>query len=361
MNIELMDLGVDEEELDELLANKVGYKKQLSKIISKSRKDAKADKCLHCDKKVNSFCNSHSVPAFALRNIEVDGDVYFSNALVEFPLMDNGDGVNRAGTFKIICRECDSKIFSAYENPDAYKEEATPVMMAQIAMKNHLKVISKRLIEKGMYESIKEINPFNHEFVEHMHSVQDLDLNEAIKAYKRAKRASEKGWGDEYYLFCYEKLNYVVPIAFQSSITLITDLEGRIINDIYNISEQYLTQDIEIAVFPLKESSVVIMFRDTNNNRYRKFCKMFKKLSIEEKLGIINYIIFLYSEDVFISKAIPKEVLNDENLKDVAKQTTMAMGMFPMMGDTIDKAVKVYNLNNWRSIPNLLSEGYRVR
>ena len=361
MNIELMKLEFDEEELEKFLSNKIGHKKEINKIISKSRQNAKLGTCYYCNKSVKGFCNSHSVPAFTLRNIAVNGEVYFSNAFVESPLMGIQDGVNKSGTFKIICRECDSKVFNAYENPDAYTKELTSLMLAQIAMKNYLKLISKRLIEREIYTCVKELNPLSSEFVEHNYDIQNLDLNEAINGFKKAKRACNKGWDGEYYLFCYEKLDYVVPIAFQSAITLVTDLEGRVVNDIYNLSQQYVTQDIQIAVFPLEESSVVIMFMDSTNKRYRKFCKMFKKLTLEERLGIINYIIFLYSEDVFISKEIPADVLNNQRLKDISKQTPVAVGMFPIFEEPISRAKEVYDLKKWKEIPNLLSEVYEVR
>lgn len=42
------------------------------------------------------------------------------NTLVDNPLMDTEKGVEEAGTFHLICNECDSKIFSDYENPDNY-------------------------------------------------------------------------------------------------------------------------------------------------------------------------------------------------------------------------------------------------
>ena len=91
-------------------------------------------------------------------------------------------------------------------------------------------------------------------------------------------------------LFCYEKLNYVVPVAFQGSITLIVDLDGNIINNIYNKDDKYRTQDVHICIFPLKEKSVVMMFIDSNSKRYRNFYKKFNKLSHNDKLSLINYI-----------------------------------------------------------------------
>ena len=65
--------------------------------------------------------------------------------------MDTENGVNKAGTFHLICNDCDSKIFSDYENPDNYSNQPTPKMIAQMALKNSLKSISKRLFEIELF------------------------------------------------------------------------------------------------------------------------------------------------------------------------------------------------------------------
>lgn len=49
--------------------------------------------------------------------------------------MDTENGVNKAGTFHLICNDCDSKIFSDYENPDNYSNQPTQKMIAQMALK----------------------------------------------------------------------------------------------------------------------------------------------------------------------------------------------------------------------------------
>ena len=103
-----------------------------------------------------------------------------------------------------------------------------------------------------------------------------------------------------------------------------------------------------------------MMFVDSNNKRYRNFYKKFNRLTLEEKLSIVNYIIFLYSEDIFLSKQIPQDILNDENLKNVSKQTSMAL-VANLFGNAIEEAKNVYDLSKHNTIPNLLSEKYKLR
>ncbi len=69
-------------------------KKQVNAILKKSHDDSKLDYCLCCRKKVTSFCNSHSLPRFILKNISNDGYVLTSNNYFKMPLIDNKKGLN---------------------------------------------------------------------------------------------------------------------------------------------------------------------------------------------------------------------------------------------------------------------------
>ena len=338
----------------------IGYKKKINKFLSTARKESKLQKCFYCKEEKSSFCNSHSIPAFCLKNIATDGNVYYSNKLNNIPFIDYEKGVNKSGTFQLICRECDGQIFQEYENPDNYDKEPTPQMLAQIAMKNNLKKISKRLNEYSLYDILAQGAPYMSNFKDDMQQVEKMDLKEDIQDFEKAKRLSKKNWEDEYYLFYYEKLDYVVPIAFQSSVALVVDLEGNIINDIYCTKETHRIEDLHICVFPLKESSIIMMFIDSKHKRYRKFYKQFKKLSHEQKLALVNYIIFLYSEDIFFSKEIPDEILENQKLINVAQQTSMFM-ISDRSISAIEEAKTIYDLNKKNDIPNLLSKEYKLR
>jgi hypothetical protein len=157
----------------------IQIRKRMAKIVNESRSDAKLEYCYCCGKSAGSFCNSHSVPAFSLRNIAVNGMLYHSNSFVELSYMDLEKGINSSGTFKLICRDCDSTLFSAYENPENYGKILAPRLIAQIAMKNYLKNISKRHIEVCLYNKLLNIG-----LTESAHDakqvVHELDLKEYI-------------------------------------------------------------------------------------------------------------------------------------------------------------------------------------
>ncbi|MTI47664.1 MAG: hypothetical protein FH761_07465 [Firmicutes bacterium] len=359
---QMFELGsFSEEEMNVMNENKIEFRKRMGKLFSKSRRDAKSGKCYYCGKECSSYCNSHSIPAFCLRNIAVEGEVYGNNKLVKLPLLDDDKGVNQSGTFQIICRDCDSKIFNDYENPDNYKEVHTSKMLAQIAMKNYLKSISKRTFEIELFNNMNEELYLPSQFYEQKQSVNDLDLKEYVEGFNRAKRVVEKGWNNEYYLFYYEKLNYVVPIAFQSNVSLLTDFEGNIINDIYHMSSDYKLKAVHVCVFPLKDSSIIMLFIDSKDNkRYRQFYKQFKKLEHEDKLAAVNYIIFSLSEDVYINKDVDKNILDDKNLIEASQKTPDIIS-----SKSIDNPKKIarenFDFSKMNELPNLLSKKYKVR
>lgn len=304
---------------------KIDFNKIRSKVAKKSRKDSKPTKCLYCGEDTSKFCKSHSMPASFLRNIAVDGKVYTTNKLIDLPLLDSDEGVNKSGTFQVICRSCDSKVFQEYENPANYNTKPTAQMIAQIAMKNHLRNIGKRRHELALYNNYKGIAPSSSVFFDAMLEVDNLDLNEYIRGFKRAKKVIGKGWEDEFYLFYYEKLDYVVPVAFQGEISLHFDLSGNIINDVYNKSKKYTIQTIHISIFPLESTSIIMLFIDKNNKRYRRFYQDFKKLDHEQKLGAINFIIFSYAEDIFMNKNVHDAFLKNKNLQKVAGLTSFQL------------------------------------
>ena len=184
-------------------------------------------------------------------------------------------------------------------------------------------------------------------------------MKEYEKSYKKAKRAIEKNSTSDYYLCYYEKLDYVVPIAFQASLAMVMDFEGNIINDIYNPSSKYAIQNIHISILPLKTETVIVMFIEDGDTRYRRFYKQFNKLPLEDKLAALTYIIFLYSEDIYFSKSIEKEVIESQALCGAGRTTQDMFSPLPFL-NPLETLKDSHDLNKRHEIPNLLSEKYKL-
>ena len=353
------DLGAFSDEEKDLLRTDLSYKKRMSKINKDVRNAAKRDTCYFCGKVVTSFCNSHSVPRFCLENIATQGEVLTLNAIVDNPLIEREKGIKKAGTFQLICNDCDSKIFSDYENPDNYVSKPSAKMIAQMALKNSLKSISKMLFEIELFNLSSKTSETARSFTKIKNEINEIDLKEYEKSYKKAKRAIEKNSTSDYYVCYYEKLDYVVPIAFQASMAMVMDFEGNIINDIYNPSSKYVIQNIHISILPLKTETVIVMFIEDGDKRYRRFYKQFNKLPLEDKLAALTYIIFLYSEDIYFSKSIEKEVIESQALCGAGRTTQDMFSPLPFL-NPLETLKDSHDLNKRHEIPNLLSEKYKL-
>ncbi len=185
-----------------------------------------------------------------------------------------------------------------------------------------------------------------------------MDLAEFKDAFSRAKKRDIKPFSGDYYIGFYKKLPYVVPMAFQGTIALIFDLEGKVINNIYNTDPKYKIKNVGICIFPLEKSSIIMLFVDKDNSRYSKFCRHLKKLDLENQLRIINYIIFSYSEDYFLSPNLDKETLN--KLMPLSGRTPEIIGFSTTTVQRLEELRKIYNYDERFLVPNLLSDKFAL-
>lgn len=335
------------------------HQKKLNQLISNAKRNAKGEKCLYCDEEVKSFCNSHTIPAFILNNISSKGNLYNANKMIGMPLLKEEDGINRSGTFHVICRECDSKVFAEYENPESYNVEPSHKMLAQIAMKNYLKNIYKRKLELEMYKVTQEQFGLPKGMLSVQNEVNKLDSDEFMDGYLRAKKAALKNSNDTYYMFFCQRLEYVVPVAFQGPIAMISDLEGNEINNFFNMDPKYKLQELHLCIFPFESHSLVFMFIDSKSKRYRNFYKQFKKLNLEEQLKVVVYLLFAYTEDFFVHKYLDKKALENETLLNISGKSTIVQSMFPF-ADGKSSVKQSYNFAQVSLVPNILGEKYQV-
>lgn len=345
----------------------INARKKTNSLIRESREKSKLSKCYYCGVQCDGFCNSHTLPAFCLRNIARRGDVFYSNSILKLPSLNDYKGIKDSGTFHLICRDCDSKIFQEYENPDSYKNIPTTKMLAQISMKNNLKNISKRLIEKEMYGLMSNDLIVGDQWKNIKNKVSDLDLKEYEDSFCRAKNTDIKPSSGNYNIGFYEKLPYVVPMAFQGTVALIFDLEGNVINYIYNHSPKYKIENVNICIFPLKESSVIMLFVDEENKRYRQFFHQLKKLDLKDQLSVINYIIFSYSEEYFLSPTLDKDVL--DKLKVLSGKTPEMISLHQTKVSQRVREIKKkmkeikneFDYSERNSVPILLSDEFALK
>ena len=293
-------------------------KKKVGVFLKSIQQDSKPEKCILCGQNKTSFCNSHSVPRMCLKNIAVNGKVLQANGLIGADVIDMEKGINNSGTFHFICNECDNKAFQDYENPDTWTEVApTDKVLAQIALKDVLLMLSKRNMETLLWQRAAEKG--NIGGMDYMKMVQELDIRDftdEMELYKGITTDTK----EQFKVIFYEKLTYVVPIATQTTLVLNEDLDGNLINDIYDTSKDVRIQNLHISVLPLEDSTVVIVFYHRRDKNYRRFHHQFNCLSYDKKLEYINYWIFKYTENYFFAPTIKNTLDEDEKLQLLSQE-----------------------------------------
>lgn len=338
----------------------INFHKALSMGESFAKKNVRPNNCLICNSSKNLFCNSHSVPARCLRAIAINGDVKVFNGLVKIPAVDDDKGVNEAGTFKLICRECDNKVFKDYETFEEYTDEKPSAkVLHEIVLKNYLKFYYKKAVEEKAFPMMLEnLHIPNSELLDPILNPGDRDKKDFLKYVYETKKLLDSNINDYYRIIEYKKLPYTCPFAFQGSISLITGFDGEIINDVFNTDKKYDLQDMHVCVFPEKDYTYIIVFYKKHFQRYSQFAKHYSNLSQEERLQLLLYIILKYSEDYFYSASI-QTIENDPVVHDAITTTTMMICDYEEEeGAKIKKCIQEYNLNNYIKLPNVLSKCY---
>lgn len=264
-------------------------------------------KCILCNNTVPSFCNSHSLPKFCLKKIQKQGMVLIPFAHSKNDLLPFDKGINQAGTFHQICHSCDHTRFTEYENPLNYTQIPTSQMLLQIALKNTLKNIDKKKRALSLYQNLPycvKIDDFLHSNVTEFSKTYSRDIEDAYKDLKYIKKALSSPINRKYILNFYLKLDYEIPIAVQTNINIVKDINGSIINNVHNFSPKYELQTINICAFPLENYSVIFLFSKEGHNRLRTFFKSLNQLDTEDALRLISYLLFLYSEDFYLTPHI---------------------------------------------------------
>ena len=307
----------------------IEIRKQMNKMLFEAKKIAKPTKCILCGRQQTSFCNSHSVPQLVVRPIAQKGMVLHASAALGFneELVDLEAGVNKSGTFNFICRNCDNSFFQDYENESNLLNRPTDKMLAEIAVKDMLLLMSKRAVEKELAK-IHQKRSGLYENVEDLLAIKDLDENEFKEEIFFHKGIVDRNETGGYQILFWKLLPYVIPIAAQSAIALSTDMNGEIINDVYDYNPDVRMQYMHLCFFPLKEKSIVLAFYHKRDRLYRNLKHQVNASQQEDILKYLNYLLFAHTENYFISKTIQREIETNMRLRKLSQETNG----FPEMG-----------------------------
>lgn len=267
--------------------DKVKLRKMLQKYMKQAQSEAKSDHCLLCGKSLTSFCNSHSVPKFSLKSIAENGEVVLASKLMENEISDEKSGVNKSGTFHLICDNCDNSFFQDYESKEKLIEGVTDKMLAEIAVKNILLQLNKRYTERHLYRILQqELHMFEND--EELYDTVELDIKDYYDDMEFHKSIAINGITGGYQVLHYELLPYKIPIAFQSAIALDKDMKGYQVNDLHDFSPKTRIQYLHLAVFPTNDTSVVIAFYHKRDKNYQRLRHQFNSINKAKKVNVFK-------------------------------------------------------------------------
>lgn len=316
-------------------------------------------KCYICGKVRSSYCNSHSIPQFVLNNLSKCGEYSTFVAMVDKPFLKPTVGKNKAGTFRLICSDCDNTFFKEYENKDLWLNlqiPLPPLFLSKINIKNLIYLIGKANYELGLSKSMldickAELDGRQAEISNALSAIKAQSKQNFVCSYVRVKKYEQLYWDakqcvdkniETEKLIYLRNLPYTVPIAIQCAIPVGKGIGGETINDFENRNEPF--HMLNLCVFPLESKSVILLSCHIFGTRYDTFVTEFNGLPLDRQLEIINYMIFQHSEDFLGNIEVFQKVSQNRELLDVCQQVSVC-------DLTMTKIPK---------IPNLLSSNFAL-
>lgn len=296
-------------------------KKQMNRVRSEAESRAKPSRCILCGSTQSSFCNSHSVPQFTLKAIARNGIVLHASAAMglDEEIVDNENGIKKSGVFKYICRNCDNTFFRDYETESLLINKPTDKMLAEIAVKDMLMLMSRRTIDKELdIIEQKRCSRFND--FDDLLRVKEQDIREFEEEIYFHKGIADRDETGGYQILFWKVLPYVIPVAAQSAMALKLDMDGKIINDVYDKDPNIRMQYIHLCFFPLKCQSVILFFYHKRDKLYRSLRHQINSSSEEKICRYLNYLMFEYTENYYIAKSIEHEIKNNLSLHKLSQE-----------------------------------------
>ena len=271
-------------------------------------------------------------------------------------------GTNKAGVFYSICSDCDQEKFNIYENEEALLNKDPRDMVNSMALKIYLNELFntrlrnfKNTIDYSRLTDDQMISSYFESIAGVELPTVDCDIRDFETDLKIAKTAYENGYRN-YRIIFYKILDYTVPIAAQTSIPISHNIDYSKLQEVAQIGHKRI-EDLLICIFPLKEKSVIIAFYKIGDNLIKKYSKQFFKLSEEEKLKEIFYLLLRHKTSNYFYSPLLKEILQDVNIRGICsiEDTVIQTEVFRL-------DLSMFEERQWKiNLPSILSERYSVQ
>lgn len=294
-------------------------KKKISQAFKEVENGAKTEKCLMCNKKLTTHCNSHIVPQFVLKEIAENGKISYGATFFTSlnDIFETTKGVNNAFTFKMICKECDNKRFAKYENPDVvlnYEKlsiQEQLEVLSEMAIKNHLAHIWMKRNEIARHKVFFGIES---QIIKSagIKTAYDIDIEEHFKQIKRI-RQFDKRTSFPYKVLFNELLDFKSGIATQTLFSYTYDLRGNKIFNRFDFRKENNAAFFYLTIFPLKNKTRIIFYIQKSEEQYAKsIVEDFYNLSFEDKLNFIFISLTSLDEQFYVTPSLADKMKKDK-------------------------------------------------
>ena len=319
----------------------------------------RSNTCFLCGKVLTGSCESHSIPKFILKNIADNGWVFTANKLMKVETERDEKGVNNSGIFRLICDGCDKTFFSEYESSVSLQIEPSPLMMAEIALKNFLLILNWKRVDLELYKNPYFSSENLRAFAKGKQQILQLDIQEIkneIDFYKQiiVKRDTNQC---RFRKMFWKLLPYRTPLAVETAMAIGEDCNGNLVNDVFNYSKDNRIEYVHIGVFPLKESTAVIAFYHVKDKKYRPLLHQLNAQAEEKTLRFLNWLVIKYAANYYISKEMEEVIENNKNLQKLSREES---GL-PNFGIVNEEELRAGGTGiSMNDIPNFLCERYSL-
>ena len=309
----------------------IQLKKDIAELFNIVEKASKPDHCVLCGKKEAPICYSHIVPQFILKGIADKGMVCYGQSLFDktSDFIQTKKGVKNAFTFRLICRDCDKKQFSNYENPDAILDFETlsndkkNSVLIEMALKTHLSHIYSKV------KSLKFREAVYHEELQRIHDLGlatafEIDIQEHFQ-YVNSLKKSRKSTSFTFDVLYNELLDYEVGIATQTIIAYQYDLNGNQLFDPKDFATTDLVKYFYLMILPHNGKTRVLFYIERKHQNFVKpIVEQFNALTQEEKLHFLFISLIVYDEQFYINPILQEKIKKDKKLVKLYTTTDLA-------------------------------------
>ncbi|MCF7924810.1 MAG: hypothetical protein K9L64_06890 [Candidatus Izimaplasma sp.] len=222
-------------------------------------------------------------------------------------------------------------------------------------LKSSLQELYKKKMSRAFHQNLlKNYISDPNKYKSNSEEVEERNITEYTHMIKKCISIINGENSSEFHVFFETHLPYTSQIACQTLICLEKDIDGTIINDVYNMDKNYNLEDICVCIYPLEQSTLIIGFcLQESKERYDNFFRNFNNQKYNDKIKLLQSIIFSHTEEVYLTKEIHKLILSDKKFENTRNQ---GIPVSQLINETLFQFTPYININDFLKQTNYITK-----